>query len=57
MAASKRADLEAWETALRAAVLCAGAKVLGELLQGVGAGRRGIPGTPYLFLWGEGDVS
>jgi hypothetical protein len=57
VAASKRADLEAWETALRAAVLCAGAKVLGELLQGVGAGRRGIPGTPYLFLWGEGDVS
>ena len=36
---SKGADLEAWETALRAAVLCAGAKVLGELLQGVGAGR------------------
>ncbi len=39
MAASKQADLEAWETALRAAVLCAGAKVLGELLRGVGAGR------------------
>jgi hypothetical protein len=39
VAASKHADLEAWETALRAAVLCAGGKVLGELLQGVGAGR------------------
>lgn len=39
VAASKQADLEAWETALRAAVLSAGAKVLGELLQGVGAGR------------------
>lgn len=39
VAASKQADLEAWETALRAAVLCAGAKVLGELLQGVGGGR------------------
>jgi hypothetical protein len=38
-AASKHADLEAWETALRAAVLCTGGKVLGELLQGVGAGR------------------
>ena len=41
MAASKEADLEAWETALRAAVLCAGANVLGELLQGVGVGRVG----------------
>ncbi len=39
MAASKQADLEAWETALRAAVFSVGAKVLGELLQGVGAGR------------------
>ena len=39
VAASKQADLEAWETALRAAVLCAGGKVLGELLQGVGGGR------------------
>lgn len=33
-------DLEAWETALRAAVLSAGAKVLGSLLKGVGCGRR-----------------
>ncbi len=41
MAASKEADLEAWETALRAAVLCAGANVLGELLRGVGVGRVG----------------
>ena len=40
VAASKQADLEAWETALRAAVLSAGAKVLGELLQGIGSGRE-----------------
>jgi len=39
VAASRQADLEAWETALRAAVLSAGANVLGELLDGVGAGR------------------
>jgi hypothetical protein len=38
---SRQADLEAWETALRAAVLSVGAKVLGELLQGVGAGKVG----------------
>ena len=40
MAASKHADLEAWETALRAAVLSAGAKVLEQMLQGVGSGRE-----------------
>ena len=40
MAASKQADLEAWETALRAAVLSAGAKVLEQLLQGIGSGRE-----------------
>ncbi len=40
MAESKHADLEAWETALRAAVLCAGAKVLEQLLQGIGSGRE-----------------
>ena len=33
-------DLEAWETALRAAVLTAGARALGSLLEGVGSGRR-----------------
>jgi hypothetical protein len=37
---SKQADLEAWETALRTAVLSAGAKALGELLQGIGSGRE-----------------
>jgi hypothetical protein len=37
---SKQADLEAWETALRAAVLCAGAKVLEGLLHGIGSGRE-----------------
>ena len=40
VAASKQADLEAWEMALRAAVLSAGAKVLEELLQGIGLGRE-----------------
>lgn len=33
-------DLEAWETALRAAVLSAGAKVLEALLKGFGSGRQ-----------------
>ena len=33
-------DLEAWETALRAAVLAAGAKVLEGFLQGLGCGRQ-----------------
>lgn len=36
-------DLEAVETALRAAVLAAGAKVLGGLLDGLGSGRRAAP--------------
>jgi hypothetical protein len=40
VAKSKHADLEAWETALRAAVLSAGAKVLEQLLQGIGAGSE-----------------
>ncbi len=40
MAASQQVDLEAWETALRAAVLSAGAKVLEQLLHGVGSGRE-----------------
>ena len=35
-----RVDLEAVETAMRAAVLAAGAKVMEELLRGVGTGRR-----------------
>lgn len=33
-------DLEAWEGALRAAALSAGARVLEELLERVGSGRR-----------------
>jgi hypothetical protein len=40
VAAAKEADLEAWETALRAAVLSAGAKILEELLQGIGSGKE-----------------
>ena len=40
MAASRHADLEAWEAALRTAVLSAGAKALEELLQGIGSGRE-----------------
>lgn len=37
------ADLEAWETAIRKAVLAAGGKALGGLLEGIGSGRRGDP--------------
>ena len=40
MAESKQTDLESWETALRAAVLSAGAKVLEQVLQGIGSGRE-----------------
>ena len=40
MAESRHADLEAWETALRAAVLSAGANVLEQLLQGIGSGQE-----------------
>lgn len=43
MARARRADLEAWETALRVAVLRAGARVLEGLLEGIGAGRRAEP--------------
>jgi nucleotide-binding universal stress UspA family protein len=38
-AASRGVDLEAWETALRAAVLAAGAKALSGLIEGIGSGR------------------
>jgi hypothetical protein len=38
--ASPEKDLEAWEGALRAAVLSAGAKILEQLLQGIGSGRE-----------------
>ncbi len=40
-AAAKGADLESWETALRGAVLQAGANALGVLLNEIGRGRRG----------------
>jgi hypothetical protein len=40
---SRGVDLEAWETALRAAALSAGAKVLGELMAGIGSGRQAEP--------------
>jgi len=40
VAKSERADLEAWETALRVAVLSCGAKVLETMLAGQGSGRR-----------------
>jgi len=43
VAKSKGFDLEAVEGALRAAVLAAGGRLLGELLEGVGSGRRGEP--------------
>jgi len=40
---ARKADLEAWETAMRAAVLAVGGKMLGELLEGIGSGRRQEP--------------
>jgi hypothetical protein len=40
VAESKHADLEAWEAALRAAVLSVGANVLEQLLQGIGSGQE-----------------
>jgi hypothetical protein len=45
VAVAKQVDLEAWETALRAAVLACGTKVLASLLEGIGSGRR--PGGVY----------
>jgi len=36
-------DLEAWETALRSAVLAAGACILSDLLKGIGSGRSQDP--------------
>ena len=41
MAAARNVDLEAWETALRAAVLSAGARMLEGLLEGIGSGQGG----------------
>ena len=40
MAVAQKVDLEAWETALRAAVLLCGAKILSGLLERIGSGRR-----------------
>jgi hypothetical protein len=40
VAVTQKVDLEAWETALRTAVLLCGAKILAGLLEGVGSGRR-----------------
>jgi hypothetical protein len=37
---AREADLEAWEAALRAAVLSRGAQLLEGLLKGIGCGRR-----------------
>jgi hypothetical protein len=42
-ASGGRFDLEAVESALRAAVLAAGARALAEVLRGVGCGRRSAP--------------
>ncbi|MCL5885247.1 MAG: ISKra4 family transposase [Deltaproteobacteria bacterium] len=39
-AKARRADLEAWEGALRTAVLAAGARALSGLLSGIGSGRQ-----------------
>ncbi len=47
-------DLEAWETALRVAVLEAGAKALGRLLEGIGCGQRS---EPVICECGEAMVS
>ena len=35
-------DLESWEFGLRQAVLCAGSRLLGQLVDGVGSGRRDV---------------
>ena len=43
MAGSKRVDLEAWEWAIREAVLCAGATVLERMLRELCSGRRDEP--------------
>ena len=39
-AQARQVDLEAWETALRVAVLSAGARALGGVIEGIGCGRR-----------------
>jgi hypothetical protein len=42
-ASARQVDLEAWETALRAAALSAGSRVLGELMDGIGSGKSPEP--------------
>jgi len=42
-AEEKQADLEAWEWALRAAVLAGGARALGEIISAIGIGKRNDP--------------
>jgi hypothetical protein len=42
-ASARNVDLEAWETALRAAVLAAGAGALAQLLDGIGSGPQAEP--------------
>ena len=39
VAACRGVDLEVWESALRVAVLAAGAEVLTSLIQGIGSGK------------------
>lgn len=43
VARQRGSDLESWETTIRAAVLAAGAKALGELISGIGCGKREAP--------------
>ncbi len=43
VAKARHVDLEAWETALKIAVLAAGAKALAGLLEGIGCGHRPEP--------------
>ncbi len=40
IAEAREVDLEAWETALRVGVLSAGARVLEQLLEGMGSGQQ-----------------
>ena len=42
-APERQADLEAWETAIRAGVLAAGAKALDALMEGIRLGRQAKP--------------
>lgn len=46
IAEAREVDLEAWETALRVGVLSAGARVLEQLLEGMGSGQQKALGCP-----------